>query len=186
VAKPPHLFCDLDGVLAFQPEGDILALNARFGLSLLVAECRSYPLADSLPAEQAAWLAVNRPVIAANLAPDTRAIRVLQKAAKAGYAVGILTERDPALRDLTAAWLKYFQVPYATLSVVGPGNKGAALEPFGKGAEAVLVDDSPANAGLVRPGVEVWQPARPYNDGSGGARRFEDWREVGKRLGLKK
>jgi uncharacterized HAD superfamily protein len=185
----PALFLDIDGVLAFQPEGDILAVNARFGSTWLAADVTTYPFSSMLPEDQAGWLAANWPVIAANLAPDTRAVRVAQKAAKAGYTVGILTERDPALRDLTAAWLKFWQVPYATLGVVGPGGKGAVLESYGKGAaagNAVLVDDSPVNIDLARPGVDVWQPARPYNSGGNGVHRFNDWREFTKALGLKR
>ena len=66
----PAVFFDVDGVLAFQPEGDILAVNARFGSTWLVAEATTYPFWSMLPDKQAAWLRANWPVIAANLAPD--------------------------------------------------------------------------------------------------------------------
>lgn len=180
----PALFCDIDGVLAWQPEGDIIAVNARFGSSWLITDATTMPFSGQLPSQQAAWLKKNQPVIIANLAPDTRAIRVVQRAAKAGYRVGIVTERDPALRDLTAAWLKFWDVPYDSLDVVGPGGKGNVLEPYGKGNPCVLIDDSPVNIKLARPGVDVWQPARPYNSGGNGVHRFEDWRDVKKALKL--
>ncbi|HEV2240253.1 MAG TPA: hypothetical protein VGS06_22830 [Streptosporangiaceae bacterium] len=186
----PALFCDVDGVLAFQPEGTILAVNARFGTSYLLADSASaYPFTASLTPGQQQWVTANKAVIAANLAPDTRAIRVLAKAAKAGYAVTIATERDPVLRDLTAAWLKYWQVPYGILAVVGPGNKGPLLDPYGKGNPAVLIDDDPAKEAFARPGVQVWVPPRPWTPQGkppDGVTRFSDWREVCKQLGLKK
>ena len=186
----PALFVDIDGVLAFQPEGTILAVNARFGTSYLLADSTSvYPFTASLTAGQQQWVTANRAVIAANLAPDTRAIRVLQKAAKAGYAITIATERDPGLRDLTAAWLKFWQVPYATLAVTGPGGKGALLDPYGKGNPCVLIDDDPAKEALARPGVQVLVPGRPWTPQGrppDGVTRFADWRDVRKALGLKK
>jgi uncharacterized HAD superfamily protein len=189
MAKPlPHLFFDIDGVLAFQPEGLILALNGRYGTGYLAAEATSYPFYDTLPPAQQRWAGANRAMVAANLAPDTRAIRVLAKAVKAGYPVCIATERSPELESLTAAWLKYWQVPYGELAVVGPGNKGALLAPYGKGTDAgecVLIDDDPSKAQYARPGVDVWQPARPYNSPADGVWRFEDWRDVKAKLGLK-
>ena len=185
----PHLFCDVDGVLAFQPEGDILAVNARFGTTWLVSDAVRYPFRSMLPDRQAAWLEANWPVIAANLAPDTRAIRVLAKAVKAGYQVTVCTERGAALAGLTRAWLAYWQVPGAAQAqVVEPGGKRDLLAPYGKGNQAVLIDDSPVNEALARPGVQVYAPRRPWTpqDTPPGVTRFADWREVCKALGLKK
>lgn len=180
----PALFFDIDGVLAFQPEGDILAVNARFGSSWLVADATRFPFASMLPVVQASWLHANRAQVCANLAPDTIAASVVRKAVKAGYDVTIATERHPALHDLTAAWLAYWDIPYGALEVVGPGGKDALLEPYGKGDPCLLVDDSPLNARLAQPGTDVWQPARPYNDGGDGVTRFGDWRDLKKALGL--
>lgn len=186
----PALFCDIDGVLAFQPEGDILAVNARYNSTWLVADAVRYPFSSMLPDDQAAWLASAWPVIAATLAPDTRAIRVLQKAVKAGLDVTVCTERSPDLAALTRAWLAYWGVPGAAQAqVVGMGGKEALLAPYDKGNKALLVDDSPANEALARPGVEVWEPQRPWTpqgDPPDGVTRFTDWRDLCKRLGLKK
>jgi hypothetical protein len=191
MAKPlPHLFFDIDGVLAFQPEGLILAVNGRFGTGYLAAEATSYPFYDTLPPAQQRWAGANRAVVAANLAPDTRAIRVLAKAVKAGYAVTICTERPPGLAGVTRAWLAYWAVPGAAdAQVTGPGGKEPLLASYGDGNPALLVDDAPKNEALARPGVEVWVPPRPWTpQGSApdGVTRFADWRELGKRLGLKK
>ena len=185
----PALFCDIDGVLAFQPEGDIIAVNARFGTAWLISDATTYPFRSMLPDRQAAWLRANWPVIAANLAPDTRAIRVLAKAVKAGYTVTVCTERGAALADLTRAWLAYWQVPGAAQAqVVEPGGKKALLAEYGKGSPAVLIDDSPFNEQLARPGVQVWAPQRPWTpqDTPPGVTRFADWRDVIKALGLRK
>jgi hypothetical protein len=189
VAKPqPHLFCDVDGVLAWQPEGDIIAVNARFGSSWLISDATVYPFRSMLPGKQAAWLAANWPVIAANLAPDTHAIRVLKKAAKASIQVTVCTERPAGLAALTRAWLALWDVPGAAdAQVVGPGGKEALLAPYGPDSPAVLIDDSPANEALARPGVQVWVPPRPWtpqDDPPDGVWRFPDWRAVKKKLGL--
>lgn len=186
----PAVFFDIDGVLAFQPEGDILAVNARYGSTWLAADATTYPFSSMLPEDQAGWLAANWPVIAANLAPDTRAIRVLQKAVKAGLGVTVCTERSPDLAALTRAWLAYWGVPGADQArAVGPGGKEALLAPYGEGTSALLVDDNPQNWTLARPGVQVWTPERPWTprgDPPAGVTRFADWRDLCKRLGLKK
>ena len=186
----PALFVDIDGVLAFQPEGLIVAVNARFGEAYLISDATTYPFYGTLPAVQQQWAQANRAVIAANLAPDTRAIRVVQKAVKAGYDVTVCTERPPELTALTRAWLAYWDVPGAAdAQVVGPGGKEALLAPYGKGNPALLVDDAPKNEALARPGVQVWVPQRPWTpqgDPPAGVTRFGDWRDVCKALGLKK
>lgn len=189
MAKPlPHLFFDIDGVLAFQPEGLILAVNGRFGTGYLLAEARTYPFYATLPAAMQRWAVANRPIVAANLAPDTRAIRVLAKAVKAGYPVTVCTERPPELAGVTRAWLAYWAVPGAAdAQVTGPGGKDPLLASYGEGNPALLVDDAPKNEALARPGVEVWVPPRPWTpDGKppGGVTRFADWREVKKKLAL--
>jgi uncharacterized HAD superfamily protein len=178
----PRLFIDVDGTLAFQPEADIIAVNARFGTSWLVADATDYPFSSMLPRRQAKWLRAHWPVIAANLAPDTLAIDVLRRAAGAGYGITVCTERDPDTAEVTAAWLAYWDIPCDHLAVVGLGGKGPLLEPYGPGSEAILVDDSPANVSLARPGVQVWQPARPYNEPAEGTWRFSDWNEAAARL----
>src|SRR5580693_6223159 len=131
----PHLYFDIDGVLAFQPEGLILAVNGRFGTGYLAAEATTYPFYDTLTTRQQQWAQANRPVVTANLAPDTRAIRVLAKAVKAGYDVTVCTERPPELADLTRAWLAYWQVPGAAdAQVVGKGGKVPLLADCGPAA----------------------------------------------------
>lgn len=188
MASPPHLFCDIDGVLAFQPEGLILAINARFGTSHLVPEATTYPFYATLPPRQQVWAQANRALIAANLAPDTIAVRAIQKAAKAGIPVTICTERPPVMEALTRAWLAYWGVPGADdAQVAGPGGKEVLLEPYGDTAPAVLIDDKPGNEALARPGVQVWVPSRPWTpdgDPPAGVWRFTDWRDVKKKLKL--
>lgn len=187
--SPPHLFCDIDGVLAFQPEGSMLAVNARFGTSYLVPEATSYPWADTLPARQQRWVQANKAVIAANLAPDTMAVHVLQRAVSEGLSVTVCTERDESLTALTRAWCSFWGVPGDGPEVVGPGGKAALLEPYGPDSPAVLVDDDPAKEAYARPGVQVWVPPRPWTpqrNAPGGVWRFPDWHAVKVKLGLVK
>ncbi|MDB5910988.1 MAG: hypothetical protein JWP34_5105 [Massilia sp.] len=184
----PALFFDVDGTLAFQPEASMVAVNARFGASYLTVEGDTYPFVASLPEEQAAWLTgrLDSGIIHANLAPDTKAIGVLHRAQKHGYNIAICTERPPAQQELTAAWLKAWRVPCDRLYVVGRGGKQDLLAQYGPDDPVILVDDSPFNAQLVpRDGVQVWQPARPYNSGPpDGVWRFDHWHDVAARLGL--
>jgi hypothetical protein len=189
-ASLPHLFCDIDGVLAFQPEGSMLAVNARFGTSYLVPEATSYPWVATLPDRQQRWARANRAVIAANLAPDTLAVHVLQRAVSEGLSVTVCTERDESLTALTRAWCAYWGVPGADeVQVVGPGGKAGILEPCGPDDPAVLIDDAPRNEDLARPGVRVWVPPRPWTpqgDAPAGVWRFPDWHAVKVKLGLVK
>lgn len=184
----PALFFDVDGTLAFQPEASIVAVNARFGSSLLTVEADSYPFAASLPEGQAAWLTaqLDSGIVPANLAPDTKAISVAARAQAHGYNIAICTERPPAQQELTAAWLKACGVPFDRLFVVGPGGKVDLLAQYGPDDPVILIDDSPIVAQVVpRDGVQVWQPARPYNTGPPqGVWRFEHWHDVAARLGL--
>lgn len=182
----PALWFDVDGVLAFQPEGSILSVNARFGAAHLVAEATTYPWAVALPIAQQAWLAANMPIICANLAPDTKAIGLAGKARKAGYPVGIATERGQALTGVTKAWLDYWKVPYDTLFVTDPGGKAALIAARGN-TDVILIDDDPAKEKLAGPGVRVWVPPRPWTpdgDPPGGVWRFTGWRQVKKKLGI--
>lgn len=182
----PALYVDIDGVLAFQPEGSILAVNGRFGLSYLLADATSYPWVATLPDDIQAWHDKNWAVIAANLAPDTEAIAILRKARKAGYSVTIATERGVSLRDLSYAWLAYWHVPYDALAITGKGGKAAYLARRGN-PEAVLIDDDPSKELLAGDGLQVWVPPRPWTpqgDAPAGVWRFGSWRDVKKKLGL--
>lgn len=178
---------DVDGTLAFQPEGSIIAVNAKFGTQHLIPEATSYPWAVTLPADQRKWQKAQQAVLAANLAPDTLAADVLRRASLHGYPVTVCTERDPSLTAITRAWAAYWQVPCDQVAVTGPGGKEELLAAHGPADRAVLIDDSPANEALARDGVQVWVPRRPWTprDGPGaGVWRFGDWNEAAMRLGL--
>lgn len=182
----PALYFDIDGVLAFQPEGSILAVNGRFGTSHLVSEATSYPWPLTLPRKQLAWLDANMPVICANLAPDTRTVNLVRKARAAGYPVCIATERGLPLYGVTKAWLAYWQVPYDVLAVTRRGGKAPLIGARG-GQDAVLIDDAPVNEKIAGDGVKVWVPPRPWTpqgDAPDGVWRFSDWRDVKKKLRL--
>ena len=61
------------------------------------------------------------------------------------------------------------------------------MRPGGEHRRAVLLDDNPlAEVTIACPGVQVWLPARPYNDGlvRSGCRRFPSWASVRYWLGL--
>ncbi len=180
----PRLFCDIDGVLAFQPEGDVMSVNARFGTGYLGGDVDWFPFWSRLEPARQKWLRDYWPGMAINLAPDTAAIGVLRRAVRHGYPLTICTERGPALRNVTAAWCQFWKVPGDQLAVVAKGGKEDLLALHGPDDPAILIDDSPVNAGLARAGVQVWQPARPYNSGGDGVFRFGDWAQARTALGM--
>jgi uncharacterized HAD superfamily protein len=180
----PALYCDIDGVLAFEPEGSIIAVNAMFATSYLAAEVDWFPFSGKLSAVRAKWLAENWPQIAANLAPDTIAADVMRRAVAHGYPLTVCTERGPSLAAVTSAWLNTWEIPADKLAVVEPGGKATLLAGHSEDNPAILIDNSPLNVSIARPGVSVWQPARPYNSGGDGVIRFTDWNEAAALLGL--
>lgn len=183
----PRLYADIDGTTAFQPEGTIIAVNARFGTAYTIADAATYPFRATLPPEQQAWERAHQPVLDVNLAPDTLAADVLRRAAAHGYPVTICTEREPGLGPVTRAWAAYWELPADQVAVVGPGGKRALLEPHGPADPAILIDDSPANEHLARPGVRVWVPRRPWTPGGDapdGVWRFRSWNDAAAALGL--
>ena len=184
----PRLYVDIDGTLAFQPEGTIVAVNARFGTAYTIADdTASYPFVATLPPEQRAWQRAQQAVLDVNLAPDTLAIDVLRRAAAHGYPVTVCTERDPNLTQVTRAWVAYWQIPADRVAVTGPGGKGPLMEANDPADPCILIDDAPANEGLARPGVQVWVPARPWTPtgpAQDGVWRFGSWNDVSAALGL--
>lgn len=183
----PRLYVDIDGTLAFQPEGSIIAVNAKFGTRHLIPEATTYPWVAGLPKDQRDWQHGQQPILDANLAPDTLAVDVLRRAAKHGYPVTVCTEREPSLGDITRAWVAYWRIPCDQVAVVGPGGKKALMEPHGEDSPAVLIDDAPANEQLARPGVSVWVPARPWtpqDKPAGRVWRFSGWNAAAFALGL--
>jgi hypothetical protein len=184
---------DVDGVLAFTAEALCTALNAAFGTSYSPAAQEFFPgalIPSRLPPVQAAWIAgqLRNPGFLQGFAPDFRALDVLADADAAGFRCEIVTEREPGLAGATAAWLTAWGAPSLPVHAVGHGQKPAFMaSAFGPGRPAVLIDDNPAvKITIARPGVQVWLPARPYNDGPdrGDARRFTSWHQVRRWLGL--
>jgi uncharacterized HAD superfamily protein len=185
----PHLYCDVDGVLAFQPEGSIIAVNARYNTTYLVPEATTYPFWKTLTEEQQDWQRKTQPIVDANLAPDTIAVDVLRRAVTHGYPLTVCTERDPAmLATITKAWVAFWDIPADNVAVVGPGGKVALLEAHDADNPAILIDDDPGKEDTIpRAGVSLWVPCRPWtpqDDPPDGVWRFGDWGQAALALGL--
>lgn len=162
----PAVVCDIDGVLGFLTESAVTALNAHFGLSIVVSDMQSYWIEDTLPAVQRQWLTAQftKGVFYANVAPDYSAIAALTALHAAGLHVTVASDRPPeTTRQATMAWLSKWRVPSDEVVLNGRGGKVATLAPYGPQRPAVLIDDDPAKALTVaRPGVQVWSPQRPW------------------------
>jgi len=189
----PVLVFDCDGILSFTAEAMCQALNARFSTAYSPMSQGFFPgslRADRLPDAQGTWIAgeMRQPAFVAALAPDFRALDCLRDAYDAGFECVVATERDPSLQEATERWLHGWGGPPVEVNAVGHGNKPAFMaERYGEHRPAVLLDDNPlAEVTIARPGVQVWLPARPYNDGlvRSGCRRFPSWASARYWLGL--
>lgn len=198
-ATRPALIWDVDNVLAFTGEAICGALNARFGSDYDVMTQTFYQgtlLPGQLPGGQASWLMAELATfrIFATCAPDWRALDTMRDAQAAGYPCVVVTERAPDLAARTAAWLTgWGMADHPPVYAVGTGSKPAWIRArFGTSgpeepAPAVLIDDNPVTRLTVaRDGVDVWLPARPYNDGPERphTRSFTDWQQARYWLGL--
>jgi hypothetical protein len=188
-ASRPTVVSDLDGVLAFTTEAALTAVNARFGLNLLVDEQVTYSLAQRLNREQGMWLTglFSRSTFLANLAPDGHALDALDAMHAAGIEVLLCTERPPSTKTATAAWLSTWDVSHDDLLMPGPGGKPAALAAYGPANPAVLIDDDPSKwLTVARPGLPVWTPRRPWTPTTSAAYAnvwvFDSWDQVLSRL----
>jgi uncharacterized HAD superfamily protein len=184
----PVLAWDIDGTLAFAGEAVCTALNARFGTHYRAATEPAPQMKGYLTAEQHAWLHGQRADIAANMAPDLDALRVLRAARRAEHTTILCSARHEALRQVTIDWLNQWRAPYDQLLLTGDASgKIAALAPYGPDRPAVLLDNDPAyQIAVPRPGVEVWAPRRSYTPSvpRTGVWVFDDWGEVADRLGV--
>lgn len=190
-AGRPTIISDIDGVLAFTSEAVTAAVNARFGLSLLVREQATYSLAPRLTRDQAAWVdgLFGRGPFLSNLAPDAHALDSLDVLHDAGFEVLVCTERPLAAHTATAAWLSDWDVSHDELLMPGPGGKPAALAGYGPDNPAVLLDDDPSKwLTVARPGVPVWTPRRPWTPTTWARYEnvwvFDRWDELVSRLGI--
>jgi len=188
----PSLLFDIDGVLGFLTETIVAALNAHFGLNLVVSDMRNYWIEDDLEPDQSKWLIeqFQRGVFYENVAPDYSAIAAVQALHHDGYEVIVSSDRPPeTTRDATIRWLKKWRIPYDQLVLQGRGGKVAIAAAHGPSDPLWAFDDDPRKAMTIpRPGVELWIPLRPWTPkGIGdrpGVHPFDAWTDVLKAAGV--
>lgn len=190
-AARPTIVCDIDGVLAWTAEAILTALNARFGLSLLVEQMTSYSPAALVSREQAAWLdrQLQWGPFYANLAPDHHALDALDTLHTAGFELTVCTERPDTAQTATSRWLSTWDVPHDRFAMPGRGGKPGVLAPYGPTNPAVLIDDDPSKwLTVARGGVPVWTPSRPWTPANWqhypNVWVFTAWDELVSRLGV--
>ena len=178
--------------VGFLTEEIAAALNAHFGLTLVVSEMTNYWIEENLPTpEMGKWLAdqFNRSVFYSNVAPDFTAIAALQAMHKGGYELIVASDRPPHTKGATDRWLTKWNVPFDELVIKGPGGKRAVAERYGPGDPLIVVDDDPKKMTYIpRAGVELWSPARPWTPRDwrsyAGVTVFGAWTELLEYLGL--
>lgn len=187
-ATRPTLMFDIDGILGFLTETTVTALNAHFGSGLVVSDMDDYWLEDTLPAEQGDWLEqlFAEPVTYANVAPDYAGISAVQAVHQAGYETVVSSDRPPAARAATEAWLEKWRVPYDDLVLDGKGGKLAVARQHGPDDPLILFDDDPRKMDTIpAAGVELWTPERPWTPDPpypDGVWVFPQWAAVLERL----
>lgn len=183
----PLIVCDIDGVLAFLAESIFGALNAMFGTMYDAHTFKAYWVEGSLPRAQSDWLKawLDNPFAYVNLAPDLPAIQSINRLMDAGYDVVIATDRPVSAEGITARWLDRWSVKFNDLKV-GPGGKDALAQAHGPENPMILFDDSPERLHLARPGVQVWQPKRPWTvrTDSDYVTVFDDWAKMLAAMGV--
>ncbi len=177
----PRLVFDIDGTLGFLTEAFVTALNARWGTGFVASQLTTYRVENMLPEEQANWLleVFASPVTYANVAPDYSGIAAVQAFARAGFEVIVASDRSEDCRAVTEDWLDRWRVPHDDLRL-GHGAKAALADDAGPDDPMVLFDDDPAKIALLRPGVRLYMPRRPWTppEVPAGVTVFDQWSDV--------
>ncbi len=178
-------------MIGFLTEEIVAALDAHFGLDLVVSQMTTYWIEDNLKPDQEKWLVAqfNRPVFYSNVAPDYSAIAALDAIHKGGYEIIVSSDRPTNCRDATIDWLVKWRVAYTELILLGKGGKLSIARKHGPDDPLILIDDDPKKMKTVpAPGVQVWAPQRPWTPLDWkkyeGVWVFKTWAEVLERLGL--
>lgn len=189
-ATRPLVVSDIDGVLNMLSYTIATALNARFGLSLLVSEMKTYRVETTLTTEQGEWLNAQfgKGSFYANAVADREAITALGALRAAGFRVVVATDRPVGTETATERWLDANGVGRDGFQI-GPGCKRKLLAEYEPGNPAVLIEDNPETwLSVARPGVEVWTPKRPWITDSWqqypNVFVFDRWAEVLDRLSI--
>ena len=177
--------------LGFFTEAIATAINAHFGLDLVVSDMDHYWIEDTLKPSQSDWLVsqFDRSVFYENVAPDYSAIAALNAIHQGGYEVIVSSDRPVNTKAATTRWLKKWRIEYDEVILRGPGGKKSICDEHGPGDPIVLIDDDPRKMETIpAPGVELWSPARPWTPGNWADYEnvwvFGSWTEVLDRLGL--
>ena len=187
-AARPTILSDIDGVLAFESEAEIGALNAAFGYQI-------HPLLhpsmlNLVPADHV-WLESLKATSSFiwSVAPDYHGLDALLAIAEAGYDVIIASERPASLAVVTESWFRRWSPDLrkqAKFVLEGPGSKVRTADSFGPKDPLVWIDDDVKFWTRARPGVSIWTPKLPWNDQvpPPGVTRFGKWAKLLRFLGV--
>lgn len=188
----PHIYLDVDDVLAETTRAMAGLARARFGKRVAFEDMTVFDLAHSLGLdtdEHARFMeAVHEETFLLELAPMQGAADTTVGWHAAGAEISVVTGRPPDTWSVTARWLGRAGVPYHRLEVVDKyGRYGAHAADrarlLGRGYELV-VEDSAEMAGLLVAETDavVLLVDRPWNRAHAVAhpriRRVHDWRGI--------
>lgn len=186
----PLIVFDIDGVVAIFAEAALGAVNAHYGSSFTTQDMRGYWFQDNLPPEWKDWVEglFKRPEFYANIAPDYAAIAALQALSRAGYVLCCATDRPAESRSVTQDWLGKWGVPHDGLIMQGHDTKKNVAALHNPADPMLLIDDDPSKIEVVKPGVDLAVPLRPWTPpdiGSDQITVFDNWSVLLNKLGVK-
>ncbi len=171
--------CDLDGTICDNLPLLVDCLNKYTGKNITLEDIRQYDVTKTFPITRKQFISLMSEAEAEIItkAPLIKeADKYLQQLA-GEHQIHIITARNPRLKELTAAWLKKYQLPYHGLHLLNSHDKVAICQ---KLAVDVIIEDNYHNAlQLSAAGFKVILFNAPHNKHSPWVGpRCSSWREV--------
>ena len=140
--RRPTVLSDVDNILCYYIEGELLAVNARYGTSYSLDQMTTYQGHGVYDDEQREWIHSWRHTASALdlLAPNYQAIDALTQLHDAGCRIIVASNRPVEMATTTTEWLRKYEVPFDLIFLNGPGSKPWVAKHYGP---LVWLDDDP-------------------------------------------
>jgi uncharacterized HAD superfamily protein len=190
---PPHLYVDIDDVLAETTRALAELARSHFGKTVDFEAMHSFDLGVSLGLDHAELSlfmeAAHQPDFLRALAPIEGAQSALDAWHEAGAEIHVVTGRPPDSRPCTEAWLSAHGIRHHRLELVDkygryPGSRSVRKEHLIGRRYHFVIEDSADMARFLAEGTgaQVLLFDRPWNRGAGplgaGITRVHSWTEI--------
>jgi len=188
------IYVDMDDVLCETARGCLAIIERKFGRQIPYECLTNFDLGQAceLGAEETAALyhIVHHPDELLKLEPIPAAIPVLRQWIAGGYEIAIVTGRPPTTYEPSVEWLKIYEVPYHSFTMVDKYGRfetkntiAVSLPELAEKSFYFSVEDSPTMARFLaeQMGVPVKLFDRPWNQGAVAhpkIKRYNHWHEI--------